>query len=86
MAGELTLSRRREEYTIFDWLGDVISGAFQAMSQSVSDVIMDMTLRWFYKMIYDAIAEFFTKMGAMGAEIFELPWVAAVVKLFSQFG
>jgi len=71
---------------MFDWLGDVISGAFQAMSQSVSDVIMDMTLRWFYKMIYDAIAEFFTKMGAMGAEIFELPWVAAVVKLFSQFG
>ena len=71
---------------MFDWLGDVISGAFQAMSQSVSDVIMDMTLRWFYKMIYDAISEFLTKMGAMGAQIFELPWVDAVVKLFSQFG
>ena len=47
---------------------------------------MDVMLRWFYEMIYNAIAEFFTKMGAMGAEIFSLPWVSAVVKLFSQFG
>ena len=71
---------------MFDWLGDVISGAFEAMSGSVSSVIFDWMLRWFYTAIYTAIGEFFTKMGAMGAEIFELPWVAAVVKLFSQFG
>jgi len=73
-------------FTIFDWLGDVISTAFDAMGQSVSTRIMDMVLRWFYEMVYNAIAEFFTKMGAMGAEIFHLPWVAAVVKLFAQFG
>jgi len=71
---------------MFAWLGDVISGAFDAMGQSVSSRIMDMVLRWFYGMIYDAISEFFVKMGAMGAEIFNLSWVAAVVKLFSQFG
>jgi len=71
---------------VFDWLGEVISTAFDAMGQSVSSRIMDMVLRWFYEMIYNAIAEFFTKMGAMGAEIFHLPWVAAVVKLFAQFG
>jgi len=45
-----------------------------------------MVLRQFYQMIYNAIAEFFVKMGAMGAEIFALPWVAAVVRLFYQFG
>ena len=56
------------------------------MGESVSTKLMDMILRWFYQVIYDAIAEFFTMMGAMGVEIFELPWVAAVVRLFSQFG
>jgi len=71
---------------VFDWLGDVIAGTFDALSQSVSGAIMDMTLRWFYEMIYNAIADFFTTMGAMGAEIFHLPWVAAVVRLFYQFG
>ena len=71
---------------MFDWLGEVISGTFDALSQSVSSKIMDMTLRWFYEMIYNAISEFFTKMGAMGAEIFALPWVSAVVRLFYQFG
>ena len=71
---------------MFDWLGEVISGAFDTMSQSVSSVIFDWMLKWVYTAIYNAIAEFFGTMGAMGAEIFELPWVAAVVKLFSQFG
>ena len=71
---------------MFDWLGDVVSGAFDVMAPSISTRIMDMILRWFYEMIYNAVAEFFTKMGAMGAEIFALPWVAAVVKLFAQFG
>jgi len=71
---------------VFDWLGEVISGAFDTMSQSVSSVIFDWMLKWVYTAIYNAIAEFFGTMGAMGAEIFELPWVAAVVKLFSQFG
>ena len=73
-------------FTIFDWLGEVISGAFDSMSESVSTKIMDIVLRWFYEMIYNAIAEFFGKMGAMGSEIFALPWVAAVVRLFYQFG
>jgi len=73
-------------FLLFDWLGEVISGTFDAMSQSVSSKIFDYMLRWFYTVIFDAVAEFFTTMGAMGAEIFSLPWVAAVVRLFYQFG
>ena len=71
---------------MFDWLGEVISGAFGSMGESVSSVIFDFMLKWFYTAIYTAIAEFFTMMGGMGVEIFLLPWVDAVVKLFSQFG
>jgi len=71
---------------MFDWLGSLISSAFEGATQSISSVIFDLMLKWFYTAIYKAIAEFFTMMGEMGAQIFELPWVAAVVKLFSQFG
>ena len=47
---------------------------------------MDTTLRWMYTAIYDAVAQFFTSIGSMGVEIFGLPWVGAVTRLFSLFG
>lgn len=43
-------------------------------------------LRWFYETIYNAVAEFFTMMGNMGADIFDLDWVKATVSLFTMFG
>ena len=43
-------------------------------------------LRWFYETIYGAIADFFTMMGNMGADIFELEWVKATINLFTLFG
>lgn len=43
-------------------------------------------LRWFYETIYGAIADFFTMMGNMGADIFELEWVKSTINLFTLFG
>ena len=43
-------------------------------------------LRWFYETIYGAVADFFTMMGNMGADIFELEWVKATINLFALFG
>ena len=43
-------------------------------------------LQWFYTTIFNAVAEFFTLMGNMGAEIFELSWVSATVRLFTLLG
>lgn len=43
-------------------------------------------LKWFYETIYAAAADFFTKMGNMGADIFDLDWIKATVKLFTLFG
>lgn len=43
-------------------------------------------LQWFYETIYGAVADFFTMMGNMGADIFELDWVKATIKLFTLFG
>lgn len=78
---------------MFDWLGDLISGIGQAigdmadrLGQTLSKAIFDALLRWLYEHIYGAVAEFFTRMGDMGAEIFSLPWVDAIVRLFTLLG
>ena len=43
-------------------------------------------LEWVYNAIYGGIADLFTVMGNMGTELFDLPWVRAVIKLFNLFG
>lgn len=46
----------------------------------------DVFLRWIYTTVYDAISEFFTSIGEMGVEIFELAWIEAALKLFMLVG
>ena len=43
-------------------------------------------IQWFYETIYDAIANFFALMGNMGADVFQLDWVQATVRLFTLLG
>lgn len=43
-------------------------------------------IKWFYETIYGAIADFFTLMGNMGADIFSLDWIQATVQLFTLLG
>ena len=77
---------------IFDWLGDfirgtgeAICGSFSFIGAEVSNAIWDSMLPWAYEIIYNAVAEFFTMMGNMGADVFELDWVKATVSLFTMF-
>lgn len=78
---------------MFDWLGDIFSGigdaigsTFEFLGEQISNVIFDTILQWFYNIIYDAVADFFTMMGNMGADIFDLDWIKATVTLFTLFG
>lgn len=78
---------------MFDWLGDIISGigdsignVFETLGQQISNVIWNAMLQWFYETIYGAVADFFTMMGNMGADIFDLDWEKATIKLFTLFG
>lgn len=78
---------------MFDWLGDIISGigdaiggAFEGIGEALANSIFEAMLRWLYETIYNAIADFFTLMGNMGAEIFDMVWVQATVELFTLFG
>lgn len=78
---------------MFDWVDDLIDGiadaitsAFEYLGTQISNAIWDAMLQWFYNTIYDAVATFFTMMGNMGADIFDLDWVKATVTLFTLFG
>ena len=78
---------------MFDWLGDIFSGigdaiggVFDTLGQQISNVIWDTMLQWFYEAIYNAVADFFTMMGNMGADIFGLDWIKATITLFTLFG
>ena len=78
---------------MFDWLGQIVEGISNAignvvstLSQQVATAIFDAILKWMYETIYNAVADFFTEMGNMGAEMFDLAWVEATVTLFTYFG
>ena len=78
---------------MFDWLGDILSGigeavssSFESIGEQISTAIWNTMIQWFYETIYGAVADFFSMMGGMGAEIFDLDWVSATIKLFTLFG
>lgn len=78
---------------MFDWLGDIFSGigdaigsVFNFLGEQISNVIWNTMLKWFYETIYNAVADFFTMMGNMGADIFDLDWIQATIRLFTLFG
>ena len=78
---------------MFDWLGDIISGIGSAIGDTIeflgtelANSIFDSILQWMYEIIYGAVADFFTMMGNMGADIFDLSWIKETIRLFSLFG
>ena len=78
---------------MFEWLQELIdaivnaiSGGFKSVANEISNSIWNTMLKWLYNSVYNALADFFTMMGNMGAEIFDLAWIQAIVKLFTLFG
>lgn len=78
---------------MFTWLGDILAGlgdaigiAFNKTVGELVDSIWTALVRWLYTAIFEAVADLFTGIDQMGAEIFNLSWVSAVVDLFTLFG
>lgn len=78
---------------MFDWLGDIISGVGSAIGSTIESLgtevassIFNSMLQWMYEMIFGAVADFFTMMGNMGIDIFDLSWVKQTIRLFTLFG
>lgn len=65
------------------WVGDKITGALGSAGEAISSSIWDIFLEWLYTTIYGTVSSFFDMISGMGAGIFELKWVDAVVLLFS---
>ena len=47
---------------------------------------MDNLIEWFYGQVVGFLGNFFSVMGGMGVELFELEWVQAIVLFFSRLG
>ena len=48
--------------------------------------VLDEMLEWLYGQIVGFLGNFFAQMGAMGAELFDMPWVQSIVLFFSYLG
>ncbi len=82
---------------MFDWLGDLLSGLGDLVGDALGfvydntigelvDEIWTEFIRWIYNAIFDAMADLFSGINNMGAEIFNLGWVTAVIRLFTLLG
>ena len=78
---------------MFDWVDELIDAitqaiqeAFEFLGTQISNTIWETMLKWMYESFYGAVSDFFTLMGNMGADIFDLDWVKATIKLFTMFG
>lgn len=78
---------------MFGWVKDIIDGittalvkAFEVAGVSLTSNIWTTMLRWMYDTLYGAVADFFTMIGNMGADLFDLPWIQWMIQLFTLFG
>lgn len=78
---------------MFDWIQDLIDGVGNAISSSLAEVwesisssIWGTFMSWIYTMVYEAMADFFSMMTEIGANLFDLSWVQSALKFFSLFG
>ena len=49
----------------------------------VADTVLGQIMDWIYAQLVGFLGEFFAMMGNMGAELFEMSWVQAIVLFFS---
>ncbi len=73
-------------YDLFSGIGDAFSSAIHWLWEQISNGIFDIFFKWLYELVFNAIADFFSMIGNMGTELFDLPFVQAVLKLFQYFG
>ena len=76
-----------------EWIQDLISGIGDAIGKalsstwmSVSDTIWEKFMGFMYSMIYQSLADFFSMMTEIGANLFDLDWVKAALHFFNLFG
>ncbi len=76
-----------------EWITNLVNGFSEAISKalsstwmSVSDTIWEKFMGFLYSMVYQSLADFFTLMTEIGANLFDLSWVQAALHFFNLFG
>ncbi len=72
--------------SLIDGIREAITSAIAGLWNKISSGIFDVFFKWIYEKIFRAIADFFTLMGNMGLELFDLSWIQELLKLFQYFG
>ena len=64
---------------MFDWVTDIVeaiggtvSETVASMGEAIAESIFGAFLQWIYEIVFGAIADFFTYITSMGAELFDL--------------
>ena len=83
----------QEVQPLFDWVTDIVeaiggtvSETVASMGEAIAESIFGAFLQWIYEIVFGAIADYFPYITSMGAELFDLDWVKAVILLFTTFG
>ena len=63
----------------------IVGGFNTAIAEGIS-TIRYYIVSWYYEIVYSTVADFFSLMGNMGADVFDLKWVQALIMLFTLFG
>ena len=78
---------------MFSWLGGLLGGLgnaigslFTNIGEEVVNAIWDGLVKWLLQNFYDTLADIFTQIGSMGADIFDLTWIVSSVRLFTMLG
>ena len=48
--------------------------------------VMDQIIDWVYGQVVGFLGDFFSQMGSMGVELFNMPWVQSIVLFFNYLG
>ena len=56
------------------------------MFMFTAGAVLDSMMDWVYSQVVGLLSSFFTVMGGLGVELFELSWVQAVVLFFCRLG
>lgn len=65
-----------------DGIGDAVAKSMEGMQPS----IWENFLLWLYERVFGAVGNLFSSIGGMGADLFNLAWVQAFLRLFRYVG
>ena len=71
---------------LINGIGNAIGNALSSTWTSISDTIWGKFMSFIYSMVYEALADFFSMMTEIGANLFDLDWVKAALHFFNLFG